>query len=64
MGDQEVEAEHIIQDGGTGPELENWVRSETRANLMMEPDGEMYDALNRGFARPRGENLRLVNCDE
>ena len=64
VADQEVEAEHIIQDGGTGPELENWVRSETSADLVMESDAGMYDALNRGFARATGDLWAWLNCDE
>lgn len=64
VADQGVDLEHIIQDGGTGPELENWVREQTRAKLVMEADAGMYDALNRGFSRGQGEILAWLNCDE
>jgi glycosyltransferase involved in cell wall biosynthesis len=64
VADQGVDVEHIIQDGGTGPELEAWVRINTNAHLVMEPDHGMYDALNRGFARTKGEILAWLNCDE
>ena len=64
VADQAVDVEHIIQDGGTGPELKDWVRSHTKADLLMEPDQGMYDALNRGFARAKGEILAWLNCDE
>jgi glycosyltransferase involved in cell wall biosynthesis len=64
VADQGVDLEHIIQDGGTGPELAEWVRSNTSADLVMEPDHGMYDALNRGFARAKGEILTWLNCDE
>jgi glycosyltransferase involved in cell wall biosynthesis len=62
--DQGVEMEHFIEDGGTGSELEEWVRSSTRAQLCVERDGGIYDALNRGFARTSGGVLAWLNCDE
>lgn len=62
--DQGVEMEHIIQDGGTGSELENWVRSSTSAQLFVEKDDGIYDALNRGFARASGDVWAWLNCDE
>lgn len=65
VGDQEgVEVEHIVQDAGTGPELETWVREHSRARLFVEKDGGMYDAVNRGMDRAQGEILAYLNCDE
>lgn len=65
IGDQEgVAFEHIIQDAGTGPELEEWIRGNTRAQLIVEKDGGMYDAINRGLRRARGELCAYLNCDE
>lgn len=64
VADQGVDLEHIIQDGGTGPDLEAWVRDHTSAHLVMEPDHGMYDALNRGFQRANGDILAWLNCDE
>lgn len=61
---QGVEVEHIIQDAGTGPELEAWVAQNTRARLFVEKDQGMYDALNRGLARATGDILAHLNCDE
>lgn len=62
--DQGVEVEHIIQDAGTGPELEQWVREQSSAKLFVEKDKGMYDAINRGFARATGEICAFLNCDE
>ena len=62
--DQGVEPEHIIQDAGTGQELENWVENSTKARLFVESDGGIYDALNRGFARTSGDVMAWLNCDE
>src|SRR4051794_13000425 len=38
---QGVEVEHIIQDAGTGPELEEWVRTHSSARLFVEKDNGM-----------------------
>src|SRR3954464_10648572 len=59
-----VEVEHIIQDAGTGPELETWVRENSNAQLFVEKDNGMYDAVNRGLARAQGEICAYLNCDE
>ncbi len=64
VADQGVEVEHIIQDAGTGPELEAWVREHSRAQLFVEKDHGMYDALNRGFDRATGDICAYLNCDE
>jgi glycosyltransferase involved in cell wall biosynthesis len=61
---QGVEVEHIIQDAGTGPELEEWVRTHSNAQLFVEKDHGMYDAVNRGLARATGEICAYLNCDE
>ena len=64
VADQGVELEHLIQDAGTGPELEQWVREQSHAQLFVEKDRGMYDAINRGFARATGEICGYLNCDE
>jgi glycosyltransferase involved in cell wall biosynthesis len=61
---QGVEVEHIIQDAQTGPELEAWVRENSKAQLYIECDSGMYDAINRGFARATGDIVCWLNSDE
>ncbi len=61
---QGVEVEHIIQDAGTGPELDAWVTSHSKAQLFVEKDKGMYDAVNRGMNRATGDVLAFLNCDE
>lgn len=58
------EIEHIVQDAGTGPELESWARAQPGMRLFVEKDTGMYDALNRGFRRAEGDVLGILNCDE
>ena len=65
IADQEgVEVEHIVQDAGTGADLEAWAASQTGLKLYVEKDNGMYDAVNRGLRRASGEILAYLNCDE
>lgn len=59
-----VSHEHIIQDAGTGPELEEWARNVSGLTVYVEKDSGMYDAINRGLRRSRGEICSYLNCDE
>ena len=65
---QGVDAEHIIQDAGSGPELgewaAGWMAAHPGARVFEEKDNGMYDAINRGFRRGTGEILAWLNCDE
>jgi glycosyltransferase involved in cell wall biosynthesis len=59
-----VEVEHIVQDGGSGSELERWVRDQSSAQLFVEKDNGMYDALNRALDRASGDIIGHLNSDE
>ena len=56
--------EHIVQDAGTGPELDDWARGRPGLRCYQEPDRGMYDAINRGLQRGHGEICAFLNCDE
>lgn len=62
--DQGVAYEQIVQDAGTGRELEEWVRARRHTKLHSEKDGGVYDALNRGFAKAEGDTFAFLHCDE
>jgi len=65
VGDQQgVECEHIIQDAETGSDLIEWVKTHSRAKLVVESDSGMYDAINRGFRKATGDIVAWLNCDE
>jgi glycosyltransferase involved in cell wall biosynthesis len=59
-----VSVEHIVQDAGTGADLEAWAAGQPSLKLHVEKDTGMYDAVNRGLRRARGEILAYLNCDE
>lgn len=63
-----VDAEHIIQDACSGPDLSawaaGWMAAHPGVRVFEEKDSGMYDAINRGFRRAEGEILAWLNCDE
>jgi len=61
---QGVTLEHIVQDAGSGPELEAWAATQPGLQLFVEKDRGMYDAVNRGLRRAKGEIVAYLNCDE
>lgn len=56
--------EHLVQDGGGGEDFEEWTSHQHFADVVSERDEGMYDAINRGFRRARGNILAWLNCDE
>jgi glycosyltransferase involved in cell wall biosynthesis len=64
VADQQVEAEHIVQDAGSDDGTLSWLPNDSRVKAFVERDSGMYDALNRGFGRSSGEILAWLNCDE
>jgi len=61
---QGVEVEHIVQDAGSDDGTLDWLTRDPRVQAHVEKDKGMYDAVNRGFRRARGELLAYLNCDE
>ncbi len=59
-----VEVEHIVQDGGSGDDLEKWAATQPHLKVLSAPDDGMYDAINRGLRRAQGEICAYLNCDE
>ena len=73
VADQEgVSVEHIVQDAGTEgfkefakKMQERWPDREGYRRVMIsEPDGGMYDAINKGLKRGAGRICAYLNCDE
>ena len=64
VADQTVEHEHLIQDAGSDDGTLDWLAADARVQAFVEKDRGMYDAVNRGYRRARGEWLAYLNCDE
>ena len=59
-----VQVEHIVQDAGSDDGTLDWLLADRRVTAHVEKDAGMYDAINRGLRRSRGELLAYLNCDE
>lgn len=59
-----VKTEHLVQDGGSTDGTREWVEVQPDLQMVSEPDGGMYDAINRGWARASGDILCWLNADE
>jgi glycosyltransferase involved in cell wall biosynthesis len=60
----DVVLEHIVQDSCSTDGTQDWLSRDPRVTAVIEKDKGMYDAVNRGYRRARGELLAYVNCDE
>jgi glycosyltransferase involved in cell wall biosynthesis len=56
--------EHIVQDSCSDDGTQEWLPQDRRVRAFIEKDDGMYDAINRGYHRARGEILSYLNCDE
>jgi glycosyltransferase involved in cell wall biosynthesis len=63
---QHAEREHIVVDGGSNDGTrEILARHRDRlAHALSEPDGGMYDAMNKGMALATGEVVGFLNADD
>jgi glycosyltransferase involved in cell wall biosynthesis len=59
-----VEVEHIVQDAQSDDGTQEWLARDGRVQAYFEKDKGMYDAINRGWRRAKGEILAYLNCDE
>jgi glycosyltransferase involved in cell wall biosynthesis len=64
VADQQVELEHIVQDSVSDDGTLDWLPQDRRVKAFIEKDRGMYDAVNRGLRKAKGEILAYINCDE
>jgi glycosyltransferase involved in cell wall biosynthesis len=59
-----VDVEHIVQDAESDDGTREWLAGDQRVQAYFEKDQGMYDAINRGWRRAKGDILAYLNCDE
>lgn len=63
---RDVAVDHVVIDGASTDGTREWLAS--RAGefgiFVSEPDNGIYDALNRGIARARGEVVGFLHADD
>jgi glycosyltransferase involved in cell wall biosynthesis len=59
-----VGLEHLIQDANSTDGTPQWLESQVGLLAVSEPDGGMYDAINRAWRRSSGDFLSWLNADE
>lgn len=64
VADQNIELEHIVQDAQSDDGTQSWLLDNSHVRAFSEKDDGMYDAINRGYSRARGDVLAHLNCDE
>lgn len=66
LGQDYAALEYAVIDGGSSDSAVDHIRArgDELAYWCSEPDNGMYDAINRGFARVRGEIMGWINSDD
>ena len=64
VADQSIEHEHIVQDSVSDDGTLEWLPQDGRVKPFIEKDLGMYDAVNRGLRKAKGEILAYLNADE
>jgi glycosyltransferase involved in cell wall biosynthesis len=62
--DQGVPYEHIVIDGGSTDNTQDWLKESKNIRWISGKDNGMYDALNKGLAMAHGEIIGHLNADE
>ena len=66
VASQSLRTEHIVVDGGSGDGTRQILerRDADLARWVSEPDGGLYDAMNKGAAMASGDYVGFLNADD
>lgn len=65
VASQTVGVEHLVVDGASSDGTMETIRSfGSPVDAVSEPDGGIYDAMNKGIARAGGEVVGILNSDD
>lgn len=60
----DVSIEHWVIDGNSTDGTLTWLSDNSGIQWISEPDRGLYDALNKGLARAKGEIIGFLNSDD
>lgn len=63
-GQQHPRLEHLVVDGGSSDGTLELLRGAPGVRLISEPDGGIYDAINKGLRLAGGELVGFLNADD
>jgi len=63
-GQGRADIEHLVQDACSNDGTTDWLKSQPALRAVSEPDGGMYDAINRAWSLASGRYLSWLNADE
>jgi glycosyltransferase involved in cell wall biosynthesis len=63
-GQSPASYEHLIHDACSSDGTPEWLAQQRHVRAVSEPDGGMYDAINRAWSRAQGDYLSWLNSDE
>lgn len=58
-----IDCEHLIVDGGSADGTVELLK-DLNVDFISEPDCGIYDALNKGVRRAKGEWIHVIGCDD
>ena len=61
---RDVTCEHIVQDAQSTDGTVDWLKGRPDILWNSESDSGMYDAVNKGLLKAKGDILAYLNCDE
>ncbi len=62
--DQNILNQHIIVDSFSSDGTQDYLKTQTTSEYIIEKDSGMYEALNKGLLRANGNIIGHLNCDE
>lgn len=57
-----VEVEHVVVDGASTDGTPRWLAAQSGIRWVSEPDGGIYDAMNKGVAMASGDWVIFMNA--
>lgn len=61
---RDIAVEHLVHDARSTDGTAEWLATQPGLTWVSEPDGGMYDAIQRAWSRAKGQYMSWLNADE